>query len=347
MSSSPRIAFAWKGLPAYGARLIRSAQQAADEPIAVIGTRAAVPVADVESILGAPVIWIDDHRPTSWRELGLEPPQLFFETSWATPAFNSLAHEAKRAGGKIVCTLDNHWRGNLKQVLGAAYFRFRRRRFYDAVWGPGASNRQFCRALGIPENRIYSHLYSGWTDVFTPGPPPDERPPRFVFVGQYIYRKGTDLLSKTFSRFAADHPEWQLQMFGSGNFPPRFENVPQASVEPFKQSHEIAAAMRAARFFLLPARDDHWPLVVHEAASSGCPLLLTNTVGNALDLATPQNAIVFDACDADALYAALCQAAAKDATWLRQAGAESCRLAAQFGPAQFADVFQTICADLL
>ena len=102
MNESPRIAIAWKGLPAYGARLIRGAQQAIDEPIAVIGTRATVAVADVESILGGPIQWIDDDRPVRWSELGLRPPELFIETAWATPAFNDLTRQVKQAGGKVV-----------------------------------------------------------------------------------------------------------------------------------------------------------------------------------------------------------------------------------------------------
>ena len=103
-------------------------------------------MADVESILGGPVIWIDDDRPTSWRKLGLTAPELFFESSWATPAFNCLVREAKQAGGKIVCMLDNRWRGNPRQQIGAIYFRLFRRNYYDAIWGPGTANRRFCRA---------------------------------------------------------------------------------------------------------------------------------------------------------------------------------------------------------
>ena len=127
MQETPRIAFAWKGLPAYGARLIRSAQQAIDEPIAVIGTRATVAVADVESILGGPVQWIEDDRPVRWNDLGMRPPQLFIESAWATPAFNNLARQVKQSGGKVVSMVDNRWKNNLRQWLGTVYFRWRLR----------------------------------------------------------------------------------------------------------------------------------------------------------------------------------------------------------------------------
>jgi glycosyltransferase involved in cell wall biosynthesis len=348
MNESPRIAFAWNGLPAYGARLIRAAQEAFDEPIAVLGTRPAVAVKDVDSILGSPIRWIDGDRPIRWSELGLRPPELFIESSWATPAFNALTREVKLSGGKVVAMVDNRWKNNLRQWLGAVYFRLRLRGLYDAAWVPGASTRQFCRKLGLPDARIYDRLYSGWTERFPAGPPLDERPQRMLFVGQYIHRKGLDLLVDAWRRFSADEPDWQLELFGSGELQPLLEReLPGAAIRPFEQTDEISAAMRAARFFVLPAREDHWPLVVHESASSGCGLVLSTNIGNARELASPRNAILFPSGDAGALYSALREAAGKDAAWLRAAGDESRRLAGDFGPDKFASTFRRICADLL
>lgn len=348
MNDSPRIAIAWKGLPAYGARLIRSAQQAIDEPIAVIGTRATVAVADVESILGGPVQWIDDDRPVRWSELGMRPPELFIETAWATPAFNDLARQAKRSGGKVVSLVDNRWKNNLRQWAGMFYFRVRLRHLYDAVWVPGASARQLCRKLGMPDSRIYGHLYSGWTERFPPGLPLDERPKQMLFVGQYIHRKGLDLLIDAWPRFLAKWPDWDLRLLGSGEMQARLEQeLPQATVEPFRQTDDIAAAMRSARFFVLPSRDDHWPLVVHESASSGCALVLSSMIGNVHEFATPRNALIFPTGNARALEAALDEAAAKSPSWLRAAGEESRRLAEEFSPNRFAGTFRQICQDLL
>jgi glycosyltransferase involved in cell wall biosynthesis len=347
MTDSPRIAFAWKGLPAYGARLIRSAIESTNEPITVIGTRPKVPVESIESIMGGPILWVDDDQEVTWDQLGLRPPALFIATSWATPSFNCLIREVKQAGGKVVCMADNRWKGNLRQWLGTVYFRVRLRKLYDAMWGPGASTRQFGRMLGIPSARLYSNLYSGWVERFPAGPRLDERPLRLVFVGQYIRRKGVDLLVDAFSRFAAEHPDWELQLFGCGELRPQLERMPRASVQPFKQTDEIATAMRAARFLVLPAREDHWPLVVHESASSGCGLILSTAIGNASELASPRNAIIFRAGDSKSLETALNEAAVKDRAWLQQASEESQLLASRYGPQQFAATFRQICSDLL
>jgi glycosyltransferase involved in cell wall biosynthesis len=202
--------------------------------------------------------------------------------------------------------------------------------------------------LGLPNNRIFGFLYSGWSERFPAGPPLGERPLRMLFVGQYIHRKGLDLLIEAWRRFSATHPQWELALYGAGELQAQLEReLPQAIVHPFQQTDEIAAAMRSARFFVLPAREDHWPLVVHESATSGCALVLSTNIGNLGELTSPRNAITFPSGSADGLHAALCQAAGKDAAWLEQAGPESRRRAAEFGPDKFAATFREICATLL
>jgi glycosyltransferase involved in cell wall biosynthesis len=344
---TPRIAIAWKGLPAYGARLIHAAIQAVTEPVVVLGTRATVPVEGIEEIIGQPVVWLNDADPQSWAGLGMEAPELFFQTSWATPAFNSLTLATKNAGGRVVCLHDNRLKRNLRQLLGAVYYRVALARRYDAAWAPGLSGRQFCRLLGVPNEDIYEGLYSGWTEVFQPGPPLNERTTRMLFVGQSNERKGVDVLVKAWRAFHADHPAWELHTYGQGPLQHLLASVGGITAHPFVQSQEVAAAMRRARFVVMPSLEDHWPLTIHEAASSGCGLLLSESVGNRHDLASNANAVIFAPGDARALEIALRAAATKDFDWLRHASAESVRLASAFSPTRFGEVFKQICLRFL
>ncbi len=87
---------------------------------------------------------------------------------------------------------------------------------------------------------------------------------------------------------------------------------------------------------MLPSLVEAWGLVVHEAALSGCALILSDRIGSADDLATAKNAIRFRAGSENGLAKALCEAANRDAQWLTAAGLESRRLARQFGPDRFA-----------
>jgi glycosyltransferase involved in cell wall biosynthesis len=101
------------------------------------------------------------------------------------------------------------------------------------------------------------------------------------------------------------------------------------------QPEQLAGRFRQARFFVLPSRWEAWGLVVHEAALSGCGLVLSDHIGSAEDLATPANALRFRAGDVADLARALEAAAQFDAARLAAAEAESRRLAGQFGPARF------------
>jgi glycosyltransferase involved in cell wall biosynthesis len=108
------------------------------------------------------------------------------------------------------------------------------------------------------------------------------------------------------------------------------------SIQDFLQPVDLAPEYRKARFLVLPSHEDHWGLVVHEAAMSGCGLVLSRNVGARLDLASARNAIIVEPRRAEQLAAGLLAAAAMDEPALDVAAEESVALASGFGPAAFA-----------
>ena len=56
----------------------------------------------------------------------------------------------------------------------------------------------------------------------------------------------------------------------------------------------MGALYRDARCFVLGSFSDKWGVVVHEAAASGCLLLLSTAVGAHYDFARPENSALFD-----------------------------------------------------
>jgi hypothetical protein len=67
-----------------------------------------------------------------------------------------------------------------------------------------------------------------------------ERPPTFLFVGQFIARKGVLDLAEAFLRIADQHPVWRLSIVGGGkqrNLIPRQERI---SIEEFVQPEQLA-----------------------------------------------------------------------------------------------------------
>lgn len=336
-----RVAVAWNGLPYYAARLIRAGIDRVDVEVDVIGSKPSVPIEGMEEELGQPVCWIDNEKPYSWEDTGLPVPDLLIHTGWRYPGFNSLGREVRGNEGRVVSMIDNRWKNSVRQWIGAIVFRLRYRRWFDAVWVPGASGRRLCRFFGMPDEDIYEGMYGADPEVFTKGPPLPERKKTMLFVGQLIPRKNVTRLVEAFRRFREDHPDWKLKVIGNGELTIPSDE-PGVKTIGFLQPHEVGREMRESRVLVLPSREDHWGLVVHEAALSGCSLLVSDHVGAGPDLVTPENGIVFEAGSVKYLVEAMKTIARKDRRWLRNASAASRRLAENFGPECWAHTFEQI-----
>jgi glycosyltransferase involved in cell wall biosynthesis len=327
-------AFSWNGLPQYAARLLAAVSQGRGQPFPVIGSRPAVPVGGIEEALGWPAHWVDAAQPVSWKELGLPVPKVFFQSGWAYPAFNTLGDEVRVAGGKVCLLMDNNWRGDLRQLVGAPWFRACQRRKFSAVLVPGKSGRRLARWYGMPDEKIFEGMYGADPRLFFNGPPLSERPRRIIFVGQYIERKGCVSLARAFASVAHLLPGWELCMYGSGPLHSAIPAHPQIKVHGFVQPEQLGALYREARIFALPSHAEAWGLVVHEAALSGCQLLLSEAIGSAPDFASSHNSRLFKPGDESVMASAMLELAQFEALGVSQAA--SVAAASSHGPAIFA-----------
>jgi glycosyltransferase involved in cell wall biosynthesis len=232
-------------------------------------------------------------------------------TGWGFPAFNHLRDTVRGRGGRIVAMVDNCWKGNARQWVGAVYARLKLRSKIDAVWVPGASAESLCRRFGWPAKRIYRSLYSA-LDGFTASPEPlSRRPKTFLFVGQLIPRKGVDTLARAWQAAGLAEAGWTLEVCGAGPAQSVFDGIAGVRLTGFLQPAELPAVFQRSRWFVLPAREEHWGLVVHEAARAGCGLLLSDQVGARHEFLEPgRSGWCFAAGNPDSLAASLRQAAA-------------------------------------
>ncbi len=191
--------------------------------------------------------------------------------------------------------VDMPWFGTLKQYLRTSAFRWLVRKKYCGVIVPGKGGHQYAKRLGFSDQQIQQGLYSAIPELFTSPRQLPTRPKRFVFVGQYISRKGIDLLLEAFQKLHTIDPEWDLHLYGSGPIKP--ENSPGVQVHPFLQSDAIASVMQQSRVMVLPSRIDHWGVVVHEAALAGCALIVSDTTGSRLDFCNSLNSLITKAGD--------------------------------------------------
>jgi glycosyltransferase involved in cell wall biosynthesis len=335
------IATAWCGLPRYGAELLAAVRKRLGVEMPVVATRPHVPIKGMDEVLQNDLYWISESGHTSWKSLGLKVPDVLFQTGWRYPYFVPLGDEVRAKGGAVVGLFDNNWKGTGRQLLGGLWFRMFLRRKYSAVIVPGKSGRRLARYFGIPETHVISGLYGASKSTFNYTVPLSNRPKQILFVGQLIDRKGVRELVAAFTRFRKEYPEWRLRVMGTGELLPLVSNVDGIDIAPFCQPHEVSVAMNSARALILPSREEHWGLVVHEAALCGCPLITSRYVGASEDLATTANALILDSVAPASIHSALCRFASISDEQLSRMSSESIRLADNFGLERCAGAFET------
>ena len=337
-----KIAVGWNGLPLYGAKLIAAARENVGYNFNVIGTRPKVPILGMDELLPTNLYWLNAGGDYSWKDLGLEVPDVFFQSGWRYRHFISLADEVRASGGQINGLFDNNWKGSIRQILGGLYFRFFMRKKYAAVFVPGFEGKKLAHFLGFKKENIFSGLYGSCRKIFSNQIKCSQRPKCFLFVGQFIHRKGVLELANAFKKFHRQYPEWTLRLIGQGELADQLKGYPGVMVEPFKQPNEIAEVMSQARVLILPSREENWGLVVHEAALSGCGLLLTSKVGSAVDMSTENNAIVIEKLSVDLLVSAMSRFANMSDEQLDLMQNDSLNRSIAFGPQPWAEAFLTI-----
>lgn len=338
------IAVAWNGLPAYGAHLIQAARDRVGFNFPVIATRPDVPIQGMEAILKDNLRWVEAGQRHSWGDMGLPVPRLFVHTGWSYLHFVSLADEVRWRGGKVIGMFDNSWKANLRQWLGAAYFRMFLRRKYVEAWVPGKSGCQLARRIGFSPRNIREGLYGAKPEVFHSDVAINDRPKQILFVGRLIDRKGILELIQAFVELREQNPDWRLIVIGEGPHSEAVLGQRGVELKPFSQPDVIVSEMNRSRVLALPSREEHWGLVVHEACLCGCSLLLTKAVGAGADLVGSVNGVRVPKTSVSHLKQALAHFYQRSAPEWALAQNESRHLAENFGPYRWADEVEDLLA---
>ena len=273
------ICFCWDGFPQYAARCIRAFVQTTEERVVVLATKPTVPIKGMDELCGCEVKWIERVEPRTLTELLGEMPTCVFIGGWNIPSFNHFRDEARIAGGRAIGMCDNNFVFSLKECLKAIRFRLRLRGKYDAFFVPGKSGVRLLSFYGVPRNIIATGMYSADAALFKDGLPLAKRKKKMLYVGQFIERKNVLRLCEAFRMSEGYSKGWTIDLYGSG---PLREMIPMGegiAVHDFMQPEQLAEVYRESRCFILPSIREHWGVVVHEAALSGCVLLLSDCIG--------------------------------------------------------------------
>ena len=323
-----KVVFCWSGFPQYAARCVGAFVKRTGADVKVIATRPKVPVEGMENLCGCPVRWVE------WDDMQLDVGNVdvVCVTGWHVPAFVKFFNRARRGGSRVVCMIDNNMslmlspRERATEVAKKWRFKLLKERLFDGYIVPGRSGRRLLEWYGVDPSLISEGMYSADSLLFYDGGALDKRPKRVIYVGQFSERKNVRRLCDAF-RALIDRDGWELHMYGCG--PIKIASGDGVVAHPFRQPDELAGEYRMSRVFCLPSIEEHWGLVVHEAALSGCALCLSERIGAAEDFIGEKNGRTFDPFRTADLSAKLSELMSLDGEELCRVHDESVRLASR------------------
>ena len=120
-------------------------------------------------------------------------------------------------------------------------------------------------------------------------------------VGQFIYRKGFDVLLNAAKQLSEDLGVYIIGSIPTAELINQKERLGLSNVHfmDFKQKEELKKWYRAADLFVLPTREDIWGLVINEAMAQGLPVITTNKCIAGLELVDDSNGKIVEVGCAD------------------------------------------------
>ena len=211
------------------------------------------------------------------------------------------------------------WKAALRKPLMSAFYRN-----LDGFLAIGSANRDFYRAMGVPDNRISLMPYTVDNARFTQKSAlSDEHRratrerlkisgdrPAILYVSKFMRRKHPDHLVQAAKRLSAEGLDFDLVLAGNGEMQAELEqltrDLPHVVMPGFINQQEMPTLLGACDIFVLPSEDEPWGLIVNEAMCAGLPVVASSEVGCSVDLIEDGgNGQTFRAGDVDGLTNAL------------------------------------------
>lgn len=213
---------------------------------------------------------------------------------------------ARLRGVPLIFRGDSHFLGrgapplSRRVALGALYAQF------SAFLAVGANNRDYFRALGVPESKLHFAPHSVNAALFDPADPVHRaaaaelraklglKPATQIvlFAGKLTPAKQPKELLEAFLALRA--PDAALVVVGDGPEKETLHRLAAAAEPgrvhflPFANQTEMPARYLLADLFVLPSRGHYetWGLAINEAMHLGVPALVSDLVGCQRDLVT-------------------------------------------------------------
>lgn len=212
-------------------------------------------------------------------------PEVVIMSGWMNRKYLRTARELRRTGTLTVAGCDTQWAGGAKQICRSLLGRLFLHQAIDVLWVTGERQRQLAQKLGYQGANCWEGFYScDWRSFAIGGAKNQKRENSFLFVGRYAHEKGIDTLARAYQiyRQEADNP-WELLCAGKGPLQQQIVECGATDLG-FLQPRDLPKVMGKAGAFVLPSRSEPWGVVIHEAATAGCPLIVSHACGAGVHL---------------------------------------------------------------
>ena len=214
-------------------------------------------------------------------------PDLIYVCGWADKGYLAVCKKINKRI-PVIMTLDNIWKGNIKQRIATLIAPFYLQKLFTHCWVPGQPNADYAKRLGFKENQVLQGLYCADVDLYTSYyektkvEKENKFPHRFVFVGRYTELKGVKELWNVFSNLSEEERKgWELHCLGKGHLENEFPKRSFIKNVGFIQPDKLSSTIEHTGVFILPTHYEHWGVVVQEYALAGYPLICSDTTSAA------------------------------------------------------------------
>ena len=208
----------------------------------------------------------------------------------------------------------------------------------------GSANRDYYRAMGVPDSKITLVPYAVDNDRFVRASQVtaaertamrqrlgvNDDAPIILYASKFQWWKHPDDLLEAFLRIRARGVAAHLVFVGSGDLEAKLRaaaaDEPNVHFPGFFNQSDLPHVFAASDLFALPSSIEPWGLIVNEVMCAGLPVVVAREVGCVPDLVHEGvNGAIFAAGDIGALAAAL-ERIAGDATLRTNMGPQSRRI---------------------
>ena len=291
------IFFYWNDIPLYAAYQLKYLIDNSQYNLFVITNQKNFQYTFIKKILRNNIFFSKENNHTYLTDLILKKnPICIFSSGWAYKNINNFIKIIKKVKPdiKTIMMMDNSKKNNFRQLIGKFIFIFFIKKYYDYFWVPGSSSLNLLNYFNVDKKKIFTGLYSFSKKIFYVSKKLENRDPNFVFIGQLIDRKNFFLLLKSFLLFKKKNTTSKLIIIGN--------NIDNINLNIYKNKdiifklnqtpQQTAKILNSCRYFILPSKDDHWPLAYLESVACGCVSIVSKYIGSISDLKKGNNSIV-------------------------------------------------------